>query len=140
MIARGIRNNNPANIRRTGERWQGMKAKQTDGAFVQFDSMIWGVRALLKTLHTYVVKYDLHSPKEIISRYAPPVENWTDRYIDYIWSELVGNNCKTQLALSDFGNESVTLFVFAHAMCNIESGYNLSWAMFIEAEHLCNFK
>ena len=37
MIARGIRNNNPLNIRRSKDKWQGMKALQTDAQFCQFE-------------------------------------------------------------------------------------------------------
>ena len=33
-IPRGIRNNNPLNIRRSKDRWKGMAEAQTDGAFV----------------------------------------------------------------------------------------------------------
>lgn len=33
---RGIRNNNPLNIRRSADHWQGMRDEQTDPSFVQF--------------------------------------------------------------------------------------------------------
>ena len=45
MIARGIRNNNPLNIRRSKDKWQGMKALQTDAQFCQFETMPYGWRA-----------------------------------------------------------------------------------------------
>ena len=46
MTPRGIRNNNPLNIRRSpGQTWQGECPVQTDKAFVQFRSMKWGIRA-----------------------------------------------------------------------------------------------
>ena len=38
MIARGIRNNNPLNIRRSKDKCQGMKALQTDPQFCQFET------------------------------------------------------------------------------------------------------
>ncbi len=44
---RGIRNNNPLNIRRTRDKWKGMKALQSDAQFAQFESMEWGWRAAL---------------------------------------------------------------------------------------------
>mgnify|MGYP003533551919 FL=1 len=43
--SRGIRNNNPLNIRLSADKWQGMREEQTDKAFVQFKSMAYGYRA-----------------------------------------------------------------------------------------------
>ena len=45
MIARGIRNNNPLNIRRSKDKWQGLKTLQTDAQFCQFETMAYGWRA-----------------------------------------------------------------------------------------------
>ena len=45
MIARGIRNNNPLNVRRSKDKWQGMKPLQTDPQFCQFETMPYGWRA-----------------------------------------------------------------------------------------------
>ena len=45
MKPRGIRNNNPLNIRRTNTVWQGMKEELTDKEFVEFISMAYGYRA-----------------------------------------------------------------------------------------------
>ena len=39
---RGIRNNNPLNIRHSADRWQGARMKQTDPSFVQFKTMAYG--------------------------------------------------------------------------------------------------
>ena len=52
-IARGIRNNNPLNIRRSADKWQGLKAQQEDREFFQFSEMKWGWRAAFRLLcHT----------------------------------------------------------------------------------------
>lgn len=77
---RGMRNNNPGNIRLGGP-WQGMAESQTDGSFVQFVSMEYGIRALAKLLLTYHSRYNLRTATEIISRWAPPNENDTGAYI-----------------------------------------------------------
>lgn len=53
MTARGIRNNNPGNLRH-GEDWLGLAPVQDDQNFCTFTEMHFGVRALLKTLRTYV--------------------------------------------------------------------------------------
>ena len=38
MLPRGIRNNNPLNIRRSKDQWQGLRAQQTDASFCQFET------------------------------------------------------------------------------------------------------
>lgn len=78
---RGIRNNNPGNIRHGGTKWQGMSAEQTDAAFVQFDTPEAGIRALAVLLNTYATKYGLNTVRGIINRYAPTSENNTAAYI-----------------------------------------------------------
>ncbi|WP_047472556.1 structural protein P5 [Delftia sp. ZNC0008] len=78
---RGIRNNNPGNIDRTAEKWQGMAADQSsDARFVVFSAPVWGLRALAKVLLSYQRKHGLRTPAAIIGRWAPPVENDTGAY------------------------------------------------------------
>lgn len=51
---RGVRNNNPGNIRRvSGVTWQGQAKDQTGAEFVVYVSPEMGVRALVRTLLTY---------------------------------------------------------------------------------------
>lgn len=85
---RGIRNNNPGNIRHSGNRWQGMSAQQTDPAFVQFDSPEYGIRALSKLLDTYSKTYGLNTVRGIINKYAPAVENNTGSYVAAVAAAL----------------------------------------------------
>lgn len=81
MATRGIRNNNPGNIRVSKDQWEGMTGD--DGAFVTFDSPESGVRALGKNLLSYGRQgYD--SIEKIINRWAPPNENDTQAYIDSV--------------------------------------------------------
>lgn len=79
--ARGIRNNNPGNLRRSGDNWQGLRETQSDPEFFQFTAPLWGIRALVRTLHNYQKRYGLNSIAEIIARYAPEVENDTASYV-----------------------------------------------------------
>lgn len=82
---RGIRNHNPGNIDRTGDKWQGMAADQSsDSRFVVFVAPHWGIRALAKVLLSYQRKHGLKTIRGIIDRWAPPVENNTDAYIDQV--------------------------------------------------------
>ena len=82
MEARGIRNNNPLNIRRSADKWQGLKAQQEDREFFQFSEMKYGWRAAFRLLcHTYYGKYKLKTIRALITRWAPPKENNTEAYI-----------------------------------------------------------
>ena len=82
---RGIRNNNPLNIRRSATRWQGAREEQTDKSFVQFKSMAYGYRAAWKVLQSYYEAFSRQNKpftvRNIISRWAPPNENDTEAYI-----------------------------------------------------------
>ena len=89
-IPRGIRNNNPLNIRRSKDKWKGMAEVQTDCAFVQFKSLEWGWRAAFWLLtRTYYHKYRLYTIRAIIQKWAPPIENKTEAYIANV-SRLTG--------------------------------------------------
>lgn len=81
-LPRGIRNNNPLNIRISGDNWQG--AVGDDGSFVQFETPEKGIRAAARILKNYRDKYGLSSINEIIARWAPPNENDTASYITHI--------------------------------------------------------
>lgn len=71
---------NPGNIR-LGESWLGLRMKQTDPDFCQFTSMIYGCRALLKLLRTYVEKRGCTTIRKVVERWAPPSENDTTSYV-----------------------------------------------------------
>lgn len=81
---RGIRNNNPGNIRKTLTAWQGLADQQTDPAFFQFISPVYGIRAMTRILETYRGSYGLNTIETIINRYAPPVENDTSAYAAHV--------------------------------------------------------
>ncbi|MBR4297898.1 MAG: structural protein P5 [Bacteroidaceae bacterium] len=96
-LSRGMRNNNPLNIRHSASQWQGMRAEQTDRAFVQFTSMVMGYRAAWRTLETYYKRFEAErkpfTPRNIIYRWAPPVENDSEAYLRRIChlTTLAGN-------------------------------------------------
>lgn len=90
---RGIRNNNPLNIRK-GSNWQGEKKPQTDRDFEQFESMQYGVRAGFIILRRYMSGYNgltekFNTIEKIVRRWAPPSENNTKAYIEKV-SQLTG--------------------------------------------------
>lgn len=136
---RGIRNNNPANIRK-GDKWLGLSPVQVDRAFCQFSSMVYGVRALIKTLHTYVTKHGLHTIDEIINRYAPSNENNTQAYINTIKSMMSAKYENPTFQANDFFVNSMKLYLLCYAMCKIESNYILNQQMFVKAFALTGIK
>lgn len=90
MLPRGIRNNNPLNIRRSKDQWKGLAEAQTDRAFVQFKTLEYGWRAAFYLLtRTYYHKYRLYTIRTIIRRWAPSNENDTNAYIANV-SKLTG--------------------------------------------------
>ena len=83
VIPRGIRNNNPLNIR-IGNTWLGERDKPTDPAFEEFVSMEYGLRAAFLILRRYIRRYHKNTVSSIVSTWAPAVENNTLRYIDTV--------------------------------------------------------
>lgn len=98
------RNNNPLNIRATqASNWEGQTGCRK--GFAVFENDGYGYRAALYLLLKYMVVYKLRTPEAIITRWAPPSENFTKVYISKVckrshgklsqqgeitkWSELV---------------------------------------------------
>lgn len=78
----GIRLCNPGNIEH-GQPWKGL-APPTHKRFASFEGPEWGIRAIHKTLQTYQNVHQLTSIREIINRWAPPVENDTESYVEHV--------------------------------------------------------
>lgn len=116
-VSRGLRNNNPGNIRHGASAWQGMTPTQTDKAFVQFTDMRYGVRAAAVLFRNYQRNYALHSVRQLITRWAPPSENNTAAYIAAVASRL-NVNADSALDLSD----TVLLEQFLRAVFRHENG------------------
>lgn len=79
-LPRGVRNNNPGNIRRNSDVFQGEKTS-SDREFKQFKSMAYGYRAIFKILSNYYRNYKLDTIRKMIGRWAPENENNTKAYI-----------------------------------------------------------
>lgn len=87
MSSRGLSNCNPGNIRRSSTKYQGEVTPSRDPAFKQFRTMAWGYRAMFVLLDSYSRK-GYRTIRQMIRRYAPPIENHTENYIRYVgeWS------------------------------------------------------
>ena len=115
-MTRGLRNNNPGNIRHSSTKWQG-EVEGSDTSFKTFLSMTWGYRAMFKTLRTYKDKHNRKTLREMISRWAPPCENDTETYI-----KMVSNRAKvfSEIELDTYNKNQMCRIV--EAMSYMENG------------------
>ena len=119
QLARGLRNNNPGNIRKApGVTWLGQAAEQTDPAFVVFSSPEYGIRALARVLRTYGRSYGLTTVRGIIARWAPPAENDTAAYQAAV-ARALGVGLDTPLELAGEQLEELVAAIIRH-----ENGVN----------------
>lgn len=110
---RGARNNNPFNIIKNNVTWIGQVQNGSDDKFCQFKTMELGIRAGLKLLVNYNTFHALITPEQIITRFAPPSENNTQKYINFVKASLK----------ADWNIPSVYKYFYciAHAICFYES-------------------
>lgn len=134
MRPRGLRNNNPGNIRKGNVVYQGEIVPSKDDAFRQFTTMAYGYRAMFVLLHTYQRKYGLNTIASIISRYAPSVENYTEVYINAV-AEASGVPATSHITTT---NADVMVPIVV-AMSKVENGVpaelsevEAGWELFIE--------
>lgn len=83
-LPRGLRNNNPGNIRINGDLFQGEIRPSKDGSFKQFETMAYGYRAVFKILSNYSKNYKLDTIRKMIGRWAPENENDTGAYVEAV--------------------------------------------------------
>ena len=137
-LPRGIRNNNPLNIRK-GNNWQGEVANPTDKEFEQFVSMQMGIRAGFKILKNYMTGYGgrtkaLTNVHDIIHRWAPPNENNCKAYIDSV-CRFSGLHEYERLQFSDRNK----MLALVDGMIRVECGQPVSLDIIASAYDLCNF-
>ncbi len=90
-LPRGIRNNNPGNIRiNPANNWQGVIPRHlnTDGAFEQFSEMAWGVRAIAVLLRGYIRRNPSMDLRAMIHKYAPMNENDSETYLKTVAKDV----------------------------------------------------
>ena len=137
-LPRGIRNNNPLNIRK-GNNWKGEVCNSTDGEFEQFVSMQWGIRAGFKILKNYMTGYGgrvkaLTNIHDIIHRWAPPSENNCRAYIDSV-CRFSGLHEFERLQFSDRNK----MLALVDGMIRVECGQPVSLDIIASAYDLINF-
>ncbi|HYB54639.1 MAG TPA: structural protein P5 [Alphaproteobacteria bacterium] len=97
---RGIRNNNPGNLRRSDDHWAGLASEQRDPDFFQFSEPVFGLRALARTLYNYQAKHGLETIRGIIARWAPASENDSEAYVAAVSADM-GAGADEPLDLDD---------------------------------------
>lgn len=100
MAPRGIRNNNPCNIRLSRTTYKGEVVPSQDKAFKQFESMAYGYRAVFVTLRYYHTKLGLRTIRQMVSRWAPPSENNTGSYVKHV-SDAARYDCDAAVDIKD---------------------------------------
>lgn len=119
-VPRGIRNNNPLNIR-IGNRWQGEVKKPTDRAFEQFISMEWGIRAAFIIIKRYIRRYGHNTIARIVATWAPANENNTRAYV-----RSVANRTRLDPDLPVRYEDKDVMCSIASAMIEVECGQSVS--------------
>jgi hypothetical protein len=132
-LPRGLRNNNPLNIRRSAAKWKGLRKEQTDAQFCQFESMAYGWRAAFKLLiDNYYHHHGRTTIRYIIYRWAPPNDgNDTKAYIARVIG-LMGYKDADGLQPSDVTMPYPSRYGFmwrrlARAMGQVENGVEMDY-------------
>ena len=120
---RGIRNNNPLNIRHSfgAKPWQGQRSH--DGKFCIFDKMEMGYRAGFILLNTYNQKYQRWTVIDIIHRWAPPKDhNNTRAYVERV-CQLTGLHPTSNIVVDSWvATQREEAIRFVWAMAKVENG------------------
>lgn len=120
MQPRGIRNNNPLNIR-IGNTWLGEVPNPSDSDFEQFVSVVYGLRAAFCILRRYIRRYHRDTIAKIITAWAPSNENNTALYISQV-AKRVGISPDTTIHYED----AKTMISLVQAMAIQECGQRVS--------------
>lgn len=122
-LPRGVRNCNPGNIRlprkenMEKDRFIGELRPSRDKSFRTFVNMAYGYRAMHYLLRRYKNSYQLNTLEQMINRWAPPTENHTDAYIEFVAnSSGIGRD-----QIVDVSNMTVMCRI-VEAMAKMENG------------------
>ena len=116
-MSRGLTNCNPGNIRQSKTCYKGERRPSRDSEFKEFESMAYGYRAMFVLLDTYSRRYGLCTIRQMLNRYAPPSENFTEGYIHFV-------SAKTGIAPDEIVNSRAArdMVPIVAAMSQIENG------------------
>lgn len=115
-MPKGIELNNPLNIRKSENTWKGRVSPGRDSQFEEFHDKIWCYRAGFCIMLSYF-KRGLHTIHSIINTWAPPKENNTVAYVQFV-STYVGIG---KFEVIDFFNKKLMCKIMS-AMVQMEVG------------------
>lgn len=127
---RGIRNNNPLNIRLVWRnKWKGRSEENTDGEFEQFEHVKWGIRAAYILIHNYIHIYGLQTIQAVVSRWAPAEDhNTPETYAGRVRELMEKNSVNYRL---DFRN-CADMVRLVYAMVIVENGTRIGYHAIME--------
>ncbi len=101
---RGLRNNNPGNIKKSSTAWTGKVVPGTDPTFEQFTTMAYGLRALMKNIMSKISLHGLDTIPQLIGNETwglSPASDGNDpvNYSKYL-SEKTGIGLNSKLGLN----------------------------------------
>jgi len=117
---RGIRNNNPLNIR-IGNTWLGEVPNPTDSDFEQFVHVKYGLRAAFCILRRYIRRYHRNTITKIVHCWAPSSENDCASYIKVV-AHRSGIDPDAPVDYADIA----TMCKLVQAMAFVECGLELN--------------
>lgn len=117
--ARGLRNNNPFNLVKTAIKWQG-KVTGTDSRFETFATVQQGIRAGVLDIVGDIGAKKLDTIGKLINVFAPPHENDTTAYINYV-AQITGKAPNDSL-IQGGKIDSILLAKLVTAIINKENG------------------
>lgn len=134
-LPRGIRNNNPLNIRK-GNSWKGECPDQTDTQFEQFSSVEFGLRAAIKLIRNHIdgrncCAKPCRNISQLISVWAPASENNTEAYIKAVES-MTGINRYQRI----YSNNREIVSRIVQAMAKVETGCTVDMTLIKSAWEL----
>lgn len=130
-IARGVRNNNPLNLRKSENKWLGKIVPGSDSEFEQFTSMVFGIRAAMINARTILRRNPKCTVRRLIEIWAPPVENSTSAYVSRVCQ--LTRKLPHESVKFEKRDEFVAII---HAMATVENGQSLPWQYFNAAYDL----
>ncbi|WP_318409241.1 structural protein P5 [Photobacterium leiognathi] len=126
VYTRGVRNNNPLNIRYISKtKWLGEVKIKKDKYFEEFTDIHYGFRAAYIILMTYRDKYNLSTINGIINRFSPSNENNTENIVQQL-EYMTGFDKDKKLNEDDY-------IILIQKMAIIESGYNFPLSLIKES-------
>ena len=130
---RGFRNNNPLNIRKSPNHWQG-KVQGPDPDFETFSSMLYGIRAAFVCVRSYIKRFRslciTPTVSQIIARWAPSSVNNTRAYITAVCRHS-DNVLMSSSEIRFEDKETVVLLLWC--MSFVENGIDLPFVDFEQA-------